>query len=391
MRERPRPRPDSSRHTEGRNSSTTAHNDNDSQPQPPPPRPPVVVTTTAVATRRPSSRPRPLDPTKAAEPVLSRTFDPWNSSATGHQRAENRLLGSTGWRDSRNSKLMAQYSSRGTGGQRISDSVGAGSSDYDSATQQLVRPEARFRVRHSVLSMLAKPGSMKAAAVEFAKSSKVAMPVANTSRSWLSKLSSDAHAPSLSTALTPVVTKELSHSHDASLTHHSFPGLTAARKAESSLPLFAGVMVYVNGSTHPLISDHRLKQLLAEHGGSMSIHLGRRKVTHVILGRPSVSSLSSGGGGGGAGGAGGGLASGKLQREIQKVRGCAVKYVGVEWVLESVRAGKRLPEARFSNLKVASSRQQSVYGLSSKPPSPPSSYMVTTDDTEPPPSAQRSQ
>jgi hypothetical protein len=35
-------------------------------------------------------------------------------------------------------------------------------------------------------------------------------------------------------------------------------------------------------------------------------------------------------------------------------------------VLESIKAGKRLPEARFSNLKIASRGQGSVYGLCSK-------------------------
>ncbi|KXJ91046.1 hypothetical protein Micbo1qcDRAFT_163776, partial [Microdochium bolleyi] len=219
------------------------------------------------------------------------------------------------------------------------------------------------------------------------------MPVANINRSSApSSASSYAHAPSLTSALTPVGSRELRHTQaTADLRHHPFPGLAdsqlspvtaadrlaAARRLEDEaldtrrteaggpLPLFAGVVVYVNGSTHPHVSDHKLKQLLAEHGGRMSMHLGRRKVTHVILGRPSASSLSSGGGNAG-GGAGGGLAGGKLQREIQKVGGCAVKYVGVEWVLESIKAGKRLPEARFGNLKVAASRQQSVYGLCSK-------------------------
>lgn len=32
-------------------------------------------------------------------------------------------------------------------------------------------------------------------------------------------------------------------------------------------------------------------------------------------------------------------------------------------VLESLKAGKRLPEARFSHLKVAAKGQGSVYGL----------------------------
>ncbi|KAK3680541.1 hypothetical protein B0T22DRAFT_485933 [Podospora appendiculata] len=120
--------------------------------------------------------------------------------------------------------------------------------------------------------------------------------------------------------------------------------------------IFDGLAVYVNGSTHPLISDHRLKHLLAEHGARTSIHLGRHQVTHVILGKPS----------GPGGGAGGGLAGGKLEKEIRRVGGCGVKFVGVEWILESIKAGKRLPEARFANLKVAAKGQQSVLGAFSK-------------------------
>lgn len=81
-------------------------------------------------------------------------------------------------------------------------------------------------------------------------------------------------------------------------------------------------MVFVNGSTYPLVSDHRLKQLLAENGARLSIHLGRRQVTHVILGRPNGSKGD---------GAGGGLAGGKIEKEIRRVGGCGVKYVGAEW------------------------------------------------------------
>lgn len=87
--------------------------------------------------------------------------------------------------------------------------------------------------------------------------------------------------------------------------------------------LFDGVTVYVNGSTFPLVSDHRLKQLITENGGAMSLNLGRRKVTHVILGRPNGSAEGRG--------TGGGLAAGKLEKEIQKTRGCGVKFVSVEW------------------------------------------------------------
>lgn len=85
--------------------------------------------------------------------------------------------------------------------------------------------------------------------------------------------------------------------------------------------IFDGLVIYINGSTHPIVSDHRLKQLLAENGARLSCHLGRRQVTHVILGKPS----------GNGTGAGGGLAGGKLEKEIRRIGGCGVKYVGVEW------------------------------------------------------------
>lgn len=124
--------------------------------------------------------------------------------------------------------------------------------------------------------------------------------------------------------------------------------------------IFDGVVVYVNGSTHPLVSDHKLKRLLAEHGGRLSTHLGRRQVTHVILGRPAVAGVAGVG-------SGGGLAGGKLQREIQKVGGCGVRFVGVEWVLESVKAGRRLGEAAFGNVKIVAKGQKSVLGLFPKP------------------------
>src|SRR3954464_15262906 len=65
----------------------------------------------------------------AAKPKHGDYFDAWNSSSTGHQRAENKLGGSTGWRQSRSMKLSHQFKSGGTGGKRVSDKVGAGSED----------------------------------------------------------------------------------------------------------------------------------------------------------------------------------------------------------------------------------------------------------------------
>ena len=41
-------------------------------------------------------------------------------------------------------------------------------------------------------------------------------------------------------------------------------------------------------------------------------------------------------------------------------------FMGMGRVLESIKAGKRLPEARFSNLSTAAQGQKSVYGMLKK-------------------------
>lgn len=84
--------------------------------------------------------------------------------------------------------------------------------------------------------------------------------------------------------------------------------------------IFRGLCFYVNGSTAPLVSDHKLKHLLSAHGARHSIALGRRTVTHVILGTTSAD-----------GGCGGGLAATKLQKEVVRAGGNAVKYIRVDW------------------------------------------------------------
>jgi hypothetical protein len=108
--------------------------------------------------------------------------------------------------------------------------------------------------------------------------------------------------------------------------------LMAERKREDELKeeeklnrqkkIFDGLVIYINGSTYPMVSDHKLKHLLAENGAKVSLHFGRRQVTHVILGKPNSAPGT---------GAGGGLSGSKLEKEIRRVGGCGVKYVGVEW------------------------------------------------------------
>src|SRR4051794_40929905 len=97
--------------------------------------------------------------------------------------------------------------------------------------------------------------------------------------------------------------------------------LKEEQKQNRQKGVFDGLVIFINGSTYPMISDHKLKHLLAENGARLSLHLGRRQVTHVILGKPSGEGI----------GAGGGLSGTKIEKEIRSVGGCGVKYVGVEW------------------------------------------------------------
>lgn len=184
--------------------------------------------------------------------------------------------------------MAHQFKSHGTGGKRISDQVGAGSEDWDEKAKTLIPQHVRERAKVSVQDMIAGKGSM-----------------------------SGSQSTTIEPRRLPLTEEEK---------------LMAQRKLEDEEKerdkcnkangIFDGLVIYINGSTHPLVSDHRLKQLLAENGARLSISLGRGQVTHVILGKPS---------GGQGVGAGGGLAGGKLEKEIRRVGGCGVKYVGVEW------------------------------------------------------------
>jgi len=102
-----------------RDRSNRTHNDHD-----PPPSSQVQPALSRATTRQQHT-------TSNAAPAARKFFDPWNSSSTGHQRAENRLSGSTSWRVSRSLKLGEQYKGGLAGGQgRVADTVGAGSEDF---------------------------------------------------------------------------------------------------------------------------------------------------------------------------------------------------------------------------------------------------------------------
>lgn len=249
--------------------------------------------------------PKPTLP-KAAEPKYGRNFDPWNSVALGHQRAETK--GPQGWRDNRTWKLQNQLAGGHSGGDRLSDRVGAGSEDFDEQRGVLVPKEVRARAANSVMDMLRKPGTMN-------QENK------SPEKQKVSQKEDKEGGKEEDGSLTAEKSTTSSREEQGGAGEDGEPATRAEGHGASRSKIFEGLVIYINGSTHPHISDHKLKHLLAQNGARMSIHLGRRQVTHVILGKPS----------GPNGGAGGGLAGGKLEKEIRRVGGCGVKYVGVEW------------------------------------------------------------
>ncbi|KAF2495226.1 hypothetical protein BU16DRAFT_384413 [Lophium mytilinum] len=252
--------------------------------------------------------------TRAALPTR-KIFDAWNSSSTGHQRAENRLGGSTDWRHSRQKKLSAQFTSGMHGGRRIADTVGAGSFTFGKDGRKA-------------------NGGWEAGAsgLRGAGQSDV--------KSWLTQ---ERKRDTKSVVLLDKQTDDGNRG-----TREEDPNTNTI--PDPQLPqIFTSLTFYINGSTAPLVSDHKLKRLLASHGAALAQGLARRSVTHVVLGTENA-----------RGGVGGGLAGTKIQKEVARTGGKAVRFVGVEWVLESIKAGRRLPESRFEGLKLAPEGQGSV-------------------------------
>lgn len=308
----------------------------------------------------------------AAKPS-KQIFDPFNSSATGHQRADNRLSGSTSWRDSRSIKLREQFSSGVGGGKRVSDSVGAGSLDFgqDGRTenggwekgakglrtggQQSIwesmkvkkedgeRPAKRVKTEEST----AKPNTIVSPFTPYRKQDGTVR-----ESSWTShELSPSDLLEPIDPSSAPQIagTVPVKQEHDATQPPPSTRERTEVSnvddepqpKVPTAPQIFANLTIYLNGCTAPL-SDHKLKHLISTHGGNMSISLGRRTVTHVILGKINAN-----------GGCGGGLAGTKIQKEIATLRGKSVKFVTAEWIVDSIKAGKRLPESRYEAMKLA--------------------------------------
>lgn len=256
-------------------------------------------------------------------PVPTRVFfDPFNSSSTGHQVDPNRLSGSTRWRDSRAYKLSHQFKDRsGGGGQKhLSDLVGAGSPNWlkdgrkENGDWEADASGLREQGWQDIRGLLGNSRKRKSQSVESELDEK--------------RRRTSSEPPPLSHESISVNDPEPREKliEDGSIEHDD------GDDDEQVPQIFRGLTMYLNGSTMPLVSDHRLKQLFAQHGGNSSMALGRRTVTHVVLGEQ---------------GAGGGLAASKIQKENTTVRGKSIKYVSAKWILDSIEKGIRQPESRY--------------------------------------------
>ncbi|KAJ9621508.1 hypothetical protein H2203_006994 [Taxawa tesnikishii (nom. ined.)] len=278
------------------------------------------------------SSPPPHHPTSvnnthplAGQPTRAH-FDPWNSSSTGHQRADNRLSGSTSWRQSRSLKLSSQFGGGLSGGKRVADTVGAGSEDFGKDD----------RLANGGWAKVESYGEFWGAA-RVKKEGVTNGDLDEKKKKGLEGHDRDNGAFGDDSAL-GVTQNRFEESKRIESQKEVLQEGELHPPTSKTPQVFAGLTIYINGSTAPTISDYKLKHLLVSHGANISIALGRRSVTHVILGRPNGSAQGSG--------AGGGLSSSKIQKEIARVGGKSVKFVSVEWVIECVKVGKKVSEAR---------------------------------------------
>jgi BRCT domain, a BRCA1 C-terminus domain len=283
-----------------------------------------------------------MPPIRAPEP--SRTFfDPFNSSSTGHQRAENRLSVSTSWRDSRSKKLAQQFrdTSGGGGETHLTDQVGAESENFgkdgrkENGSREVGAPGLRKQGWQDIRGLVG---------VSKKRKSEKVVEIHHQGHKKRKDEEEDihpteSHTQSLSSTQILLKLPGLVPCSDTNSLPNPVP------EAAPSLPqIFRFLTLYLNGSTHSSgISDHKLKSLFVQHGGSVSIALGRRTVTHVILGSE-----------------GGGLAAGKIQKEVAKVAGKSVRFVTANWVVDSVECKKRQPEGKYQAVHTALKGQRSV-------------------------------
>ncbi|QGA18002.1 hypothetical protein EYB26_005680 [Talaromyces marneffei] len=295
------------------------------------------------------------------QPRNQHIFDPWNTSSTGHQRAENPYSRTTEWRDTRREKLARQFqsdrhqapSSGGSlsGGRGRSCILGNEGRREEGEWKWMTAQEAA-RNELGVADIRRYMGGISKAQQPQPQPQPQTKPESESEQQCQPMIKEKfAVEPAEPTTIQPQPDTQ-----DPSAEVR--PEDSTRRKKKG---IFTSLTFYINGFTYPTISDHKLKRLLADEGGSISLYLARKSVTHVILGASGLA-----GSGNGARKTGGLLSAGKMQKEVLSKTsgfGKGVKYVNVEWVVESIKAGKKLPEARFAPSSVVPSSSIRGNGL----------------------------
>ncbi|KAJ5151036.1 uncharacterized protein N7482_010288, partial [Penicillium canariense] len=345
-------------------------------------------------TRRTPPRKSKPKPNPIPTPQNHRIFDPWNSSSTGHQRAENPYSSTPAWRDTRTAKLERQFSGgdcreRARGDENCTgafdgtcgDELGEKGLDAGGrvgewrwvAEEEAKRAQLGVRDIRSFMGV----GKRKAELEEKPQTGKRVKGEKRDMLAMVPRVSKSTPTPALTSTAPPSTSTSTSISTSTPTLPSPFPSSLSPTTSPNPRPgktvspqnsqththtiapppsppqIFAGTTIYINGSTLPQISDHKLKTLLVSRGAAIAIGMARKTVSHVIIGRPG--SLGAG--------AGGGLAAGKWQGEIERGGWKGVRVVGVDWVLESIKAGKRLAESRFVVLEIAPKGQRSVASM----------------------------
>ncbi|KAJ5218343.1 uncharacterized protein N7498_000442 [Penicillium cinerascens] len=289
------------------------------------------------------SKPKLFKKPRPPSPQNHNIFDSWNSSSTGHQRSESRDNAGT-WRDIRSDKLARQFRDGhcddSSGPPMAFDGTCGSSPETKKGEWKWVSDAEAKREKLGVqdIRSFMGVGKRKAPEIGNGKAEK------EKEKEKRVKVDADKEAFTSAAASTAPSTSSLD------------TGTAEPTNLLEKSTLFAGITVYINGSTLPQISDYKLKRLLVSHGAKVSIAMARKSVSHVIIGQPGTT----------ASGAGGGLAARKLQQEIERGGWKGVRVVGVDWAIESIKAGKRLAESRFAPLSIAPKGQRSVVGMFSR-------------------------
>lgn len=292
------------------------------------------------------------------------TFDPWNTSSTGHQTAGNRLTSSTAWKRLRAAKLNAQlyvrtpssttrFSQTSVTGVQLRDEPStepkdAGEGDYECAygieknrydhTNVSTEPHQISDTTSIDRNSRHKHGgcenSVTGLPEDFGRnlhrrrlryfepsnrtSSPFNLPTASRETIETSELLKPAQAETACSSSSPskncgINAKEQSKSeYDRQSMVHS--------RTMHPVRIFEHCVFYINCCTAPLVSDHRLRQLIAQHGGEISTTMSKRSVTHVVVSKNQDKKSGKAT-----------LAGKKANLEIRKTRGKGIKYIDVNW------------------------------------------------------------